>query len=80
MIQKILGKNDSILRKFYELKPNDDYSFPLGILTAEGFDTRFNLGNVPIEGILFFTSYHFRYTLWKDDNQELTFIKIEKHV
>ena len=79
-IQKILHKNDSLLRKYHELKPTEDYSFPLGIITTEGFDTRFHLGNTNVEGVSYFTSYHYRYTLWKGESPNITYIKIENHV
>jgi len=79
-ILKIHGLNDSLLCKYFDLKPKEDYSFPLGIITAEGFDTRFHHGNVAIDGVTYFTSYHYRYTLWKSGSPNITYIKIEKHV
>ena len=77
-IQKITRRNDSLLRKYHDLKPSENYEFPLGIITAEGFDTRFFTGTSQIEGETFHAMYNYCYKL--STKEKFTFILIKQHV
>jgi hypothetical protein len=74
--EKIQRSNDHILPKYFKSSPANEVSLFLKILTADGFNQAYFVSPGDIDGVTYFYSYNYLFTIYKGGNEEI--IKILK--
>ena len=74
--EKIQRSNDHLLTKYFKSSPGDEVMLFLKILTADDFDPTYFVSSTEIDGVTFFYSYNYLFTIYKLENEEI--IKILK--
>lgn len=75
-VNKLIRKNDNILRIFFEQGHLRKRLPRLSSLKDLGFNCGINVANQVIDGKIFLIMYNYRYTLIKRENE--SYVKIEK--
>ncbi|MCB9223116.1 MAG: hypothetical protein H6582_02980 [Crocinitomicaceae bacterium] len=75
-VEKILRKNDLILKKFFALSKDPTVTIMLENLKADGFRSEYNIGREKDKsGNLFFFLYNYAFRIVIRDNKKLIIIK-----
>ncbi|MDC1194235.1 hypothetical protein N8Z90_01090 [Crocinitomicaceae bacterium] len=74
--EKIQRSNDHILAKYFKSSPANEVTIFLKNLTLDDFDPAYFVSSTEIDGVTFFYSYNYLFTIYKLENEEI--IKILK--
>ncbi|MDB3907426.1 hypothetical protein N9355_08125 [Crocinitomicaceae bacterium] len=74
--EKIQRSNDRILAKYFSSSPANEVSIFLKNLTADGFDETYFVSSGDEDGVTYFFSHNYLFTIYQDGNDEI--IKILK--
>lgn len=76
IVNKLIRKNDSVLRFFYEQKEDKEVIIRLSTLKDTGFNSAMFVGNLVKDRRRYYLMYNYKYCFLSTKNKE--YIKIEK--